>query len=323
MAEILYLSDANVAACGLGMDKVVEIVLDAYRCKGRGGVEMPPKPAVHPSPDSQLHAMPAYIQGLQSVGMKWIGTFPSNGAKGLPVVSGLIVLNNPETGLPLCVMDCRRVTAMRTGAKTAATARYLARPSSHAVGIVGCGVQGRSNLDALACEFEIEIVHAFDVDESAAKRFAEEVSRSRFDVRVVASAEEAIREMDIVVTSSPIRSKPEPVAPASWLNPGGFYAPVDYDSFFTGDAMMAMDLFVTDDTAQFEYYRSLGYFLQAPPMDRVHDLGAVVSGAAPRRTGDDQLTMAMNLGIGMDDVAVAMELYRCAKRKGLGTVLEL
>lgn len=322
MTELLYLSHADVSACGIGMDQIIDVLHEAYRCKGLGGVEMPPKPGVHPQPDCHLHAMPAYIESLGAVGIKWVGAFPTNSAKGLPSISGLIVLNDPETGFPTCVMDCRWVTAKRTGAKTAVAARYLARPESSAVAIVGCGVQGRSNLEAISCRFDVETVHAYDVSREAAEQFAAEMSGKRYTVQVVDSAEAAIRGMDIVVSSGPIRERPEPVVEESWLKPGSFSAPVDFDSYFTGAAMQAMDIFATDDVEQFEYYRMLGFFKEAPCGERVLDLGRLESDETLGRKDDLQRTMSMSLGSGMDDVAVAPLVLAAARKKGLGTILQ-
>ena len=95
--------------------------------------------------------------------MKWVSGYPGNQAKGLPYISGLLILNDPETGVPLSIMDCTWITGKRKGAATAVAAKYLARPDSHTVGIVACGVQGRSNLEALACLFKIGKVRAYDL----------------------------------------------------------------------------------------------------------------------------------------------------------------
>ena len=89
-------------------------------------------------PDAFLHAMLAHIPSLGAAGMKWVAGFPENQAKGLPYVSGLLILNDPETGLPLAVMDCTWITAKRTGAATAVAAKHLARPDSKSAGILAC-----------------------------------------------------------------------------------------------------------------------------------------------------------------------------------------
>jgi ornithine cyclodeaminase/alanine dehydrogenase len=102
---------------------------------------MPPKPGIHTQPDAFIHAMPAYIPALHSAGMKWVSGYPGNQQRGLPYISGLLILNEVETGLPYAVMDCTWITAYRTGAASALSAKYLARSDSQVAGILACGVQ--------------------------------------------------------------------------------------------------------------------------------------------------------------------------------------
>ena len=127
MHQILYLSRKDVESIGLKMSDIIESLDRMFREKGEGKTEMPPKPGIHTRKDAFIHAMPAYIPSLGSAGIKWVSGYPQNQARGLPYISGLIVLNDPETGLPVCVMDCTWVTAQRTGAATAVAAKYLAR----------------------------------------------------------------------------------------------------------------------------------------------------------------------------------------------------
>jgi len=150
LGSILYLSREDVETTRLPMSEIIRALEAMFREKGNGEVEMPPKPGIHPRPDAFIHAMPAYIPSVQAAGLKWVSGYPGNQAKGLPYISGLLILNDPDTGVPLAVMDCTWITAQRTGAATAVAAKHLARPDSASVGIVACGVQGRSNLEALA-----------------------------------------------------------------------------------------------------------------------------------------------------------------------------
>ena len=152
---VLYLSRSDVETVNLSMAEIIDGLDRMFVEKGEGKVEMPPKPGIHTQPDAFIHAMPAYIPSLESAGMKWVSGYPANQEKGLPYISGLLILNDPETGIPTCVMDCTWITAMRTGAATAVAAKYLARKDSSTVGIVACGVQGRGNLEALSCVFDI------------------------------------------------------------------------------------------------------------------------------------------------------------------------
>ncbi|UCF38888.1 MAG: ornithine cyclodeaminase family protein, partial [Acidobacteriota bacterium] len=201
MQQVLYLSRQAVEEVDLPMGRIIEALDAMFVEKGQGMVEMPPKPGIHTRPDAFIHAMPAYIPSAGAAGMKWVSGYPENLQKNLPYISGLLILNDPETGFPLSIMDCTWITAMRTGAATAVAARYLARADSTTVGIVACGVQGRSNLEALSCVFPLSQVKAYDIDPAAAQRFSEEMSsRLDLEIEIVASPKEAVTGLDLVVT---------------------------------------------------------------------------------------------------------------------------
>src|SRR6185369_6471590 len=161
--QILYLSRADIEKVNLPMKQIIGLLEDAFCENGNGRVEMPPKPGIHTMPDAFIHAMPAYIPSMRSAGIKWVSGYPENFKRGLPYISGLMILNDVETGVPYAFMDCAWITAMRTGAASALSAKYLARPDSETVGILACGVQGRTNLEALACLFPVKQVYAYDV----------------------------------------------------------------------------------------------------------------------------------------------------------------
>ncbi|MFW9834926.1 MAG: ornithine cyclodeaminase family protein, partial [Candidatus Thorarchaeota archaeon] len=118
--RILYLSRADIISLNLSIEEIINELEVAFAEKAEGRVEMPPKPGVHPGEgDNFIHAMPAYIPAMKSAGVKWVSGFPLNQEKGLPYISGLLILNDPDTGLPISVMDCVWITAKRTGAATA------------------------------------------------------------------------------------------------------------------------------------------------------------------------------------------------------------
>ena len=321
--EILYLSQAEVASVGLSMTEIIEALEGAFREKGEGRTEMPPKPGIHPGGgDNFIHAMPAFIPGLNAAGIKWVSGFTENYKRGLPYITGLLILNDPETGLPLSVMDCVWITAMRTGAATALSARYLARPESSVVGVLGCGVQGRTNLEALNVLFPLNRVVAYDIDEEALLRYAEDI-KSRFDLEVVPvkTPREAVTGCDMVVTAGPILKKPHQTIEAGWFQEGAFASLVDFDSYWHPDAMAEASKFCTDDIEQLRYYREAGYFQGIPSLHA--DLGELVTGKKPGRERPEERTMTANLGLALDDMAVAPLLYKKAKEKGIGTWLPL
>jgi len=319
---ILYLARADVEAVAAPMDQIIAAIEAMFREKGEGRTEMPPKPGIHPRPDSFIHAMPAYIPSLKSAGMKWVSGFPENVGKGLPYISGLIVLNDPETGIPLAVMDCTWITAKRTGAATSVAAKYLARPDSKVVGILGCGVQGRSNLEALKALFPVERVVAYDTRHKAREAYAKEMSlKLGLDVRTVETPREAVSGCDIVVTAGPILKIPHATIQSGWLSEGAFASLVDYDSYWHRAALRQANKFCTDDIPQLEYHRAAGYFQDIPPV--YAELGDLVTGRKPGRENARERTIACNLGLALDDMATAPLVFRLAVEKGLGTWLPL
>jgi len=320
--QILYLSQADVARVNLDMATVIDLLETAFREKGAGKVEMPPKPGIHTMPDAFIHAMPAFIPSLQSAGIKWVSGYPDNQKRGLPYITGLLILNDVETGIPYSVMDCAWITAYRTGAASALAAKYLARPESKTAGILACGVQGRTNLQALKVLFPITRVYAYDIDPDRQQRYIDEMSaRLGIEVIGVKEAKQAVVESDLVVTSGPILKHPSPTIQKDWLSPGAFGSAVDFDSYWTGEALAQMDRISTDDHAQFQYYKSVGYFQTTP--EPYADLGEIVAGLKPARQSPHERTLAVNLGLAMDDMAVAPEIYRRAKSLGIGTWLSL
>jgi ornithine cyclodeaminase/alanine dehydrogenase len=320
--RLLFLSRADVEAVGITMPEIIEALEVAFGEHGEGNVEMPPKPGVHSRPDAFIHAMPAYIPALHSVGIKWVSAYPENHKRGLPYISGLLILNDDETGLPLAVMDCTWITGMRTGAATALAARYLARPDSATVGILGCGIQGRTNLEALKALLPLKRVLAYDSVPENAERYAREVhDRWELEASVAREPREAVTGCDIVVTAGPILRVPHATIRAGWMDAGAFASLVDFDSYWSGEALRETDKFCTDDVPQLEHYRSIGYFRDIPPV--YASLGELVTGRKPGRESPRERTMTCNLGLALDDMATAPIVYRRAVERGLGTWLSL
>ena len=320
--QLLYLSCAEVESVALEMLTIISLLEAAFKEKGQGHAEIPPKPGIHTQPDAFIHAMLAFIPALRSAGIKWVSGYPENYKRGLPYITGLLILNDIETGLPYAVMDCTWITAYRTGAASALSAKYLARSQSEVAGMLGCGVQGRTNLLAFSTLFPLRRVYAYDILPDAQRRYVEEMSVALgLEIIGVDEPRKAVVESDLVVTSGPILKHPAPTIEKDWLRPGAFASAVDFDSYWKGDALAQFDRISTDDHAQFRYYRSVGYFQSTP--DPYADLGEIVLGLKPGRERDDERTMAINLGLALEDMAVAPEVFRRAKERGIGTWLRL
>ncbi|HSB81196.1 MAG TPA: ornithine cyclodeaminase family protein [Candidatus Methylomirabilis sp.] len=322
-SEVLYLSRADVERVGLPMEEIIAAVETVLVEKGEGRVEMPAKIGIHPMADAYLRAAPAYLHSLAVAGVKWVSKFNQNPSKGLPTISGLLILNDPETGLPLAIMDCTWITAKRTGAASAVAAKYLARRDAAHLTIIGCGVQGRSHLEAMLVQFPgIRRIVAYDQRPATLARYVREMQATHgVPLEAATDCESAVRDADIIVTATEILKQPRPAIRPEWIKEGAFCMPIDFDAQFTPEAIQVMDLFYTDDTPQMESYRGIGYFAGVPRAQG--DLGDLVTGKKPARTTAAQRTMSMQLGLAIEDMVTAIRIYERARAEGMGTRLPL
>ena len=310
----------------MSMREVLDALDLGFAAKGRGNTEMPPKPGIHTRPDCFIHAMPAYVRELEVAGLKWVSGYPPNTAKGLPYITGLLVLNDCETGVPLAVMDCAWVTAMRTGASAGISARYLARDGSDSAAIVGCGVQARTSLMALVETLPaLAVVRCYDLYPEATAAFVAEMGALFPKLRFVtyAGAAEAAREADVVVTAIPIVVDPHPDLDAGDLKEGGLAVSLDYDAAWTSAAMRECDRFCADDVGQLLATREHGVYFGGIPATIHADLGELAAGLKPGRESDAERIFSMNMGIAVDDMVTAKVLYELALERNAGTRLPL
>ena len=319
---ILYLSSQDVEDVGLSMKEIIDALEAMFKEKGEGRYEMPPKPEIRPRKDAFIHAMPAHLPNPGVAGLKWVSGYPENQKRGLPYITGLLILNDPETGLPTAVMDATWITAKRTGAATAVAAKYLARKESSTVGILACGVQGRSNLEALSTLFELRKVKAYDIHPEVARNYAREMAKTlQLDIEVVNRPREAVENLDLVVTSGPVLKNPNPAIEPGWLAEGAFASAVDFDSYWQGGAFEEAQKLATDDIAQMDYYRTQGYFRATPRP--YADLGEIVAGKKPGREQQNERAISINLGLALDDLATGHLVLKKAGERGLGIELPL
>jgi len=320
--DIVYLSRCDVQSLGVSMKEVLKVVDHGFLQKGLGKTEMPPKRGIHPRANAFIHAMPAYIKEEDVAGLKWVSGYPSNMDKGLPYIAGLLALNNPETGIPMAVMDCAWITAARTGASVGVSAKYLAREGSRVVGILGCGVQARMSLRALAEALpKLSKVQCYDLYPEATRCFTEEMSLfyPKFNVVACSTPAEMIEHADVVVTAIPIVTEPKPPLHAGMLKEGGLAVSLDYDSAWDSLAMKECDKFVSDDIEQLLATKEEGIYFGGIPDPIYADLGELAAGLKPGRQNEGERIFSMNMGIAVDDMVTAKIVYERACQKGIGT----
>ena len=323
-----YLSADAVAACLPPATERVELAASALLALARDDAEMPPKIGVHPRPGALLHAMPAWLRGADLVGMKWVSAFPDNRSRGLPAIGGLIVLNDPDTGLPTWVLDAGVITAHRTAAVSGVAIRLFSPARVQRVGLVGAGVQARSHLELIAELLPGATVLLHDVHRERASALAVELGSQRgLAVNVVDSAQAAIGAADVVVTAATLRKEGGFIDPDG-LALGALVIAIDFASCVRGTVATAARHFVTDDRAQYLAYRTSGYFDGYP--DVVETLGETLDQrgltgpveADGRPTGaDERPVLVSHLGVGLADVVFANAVAKGAERTGFGLEL--
>ena len=309
MSGLLYLSRREVAELVPELPEQLDLVEATYRALAAGRVELPPKPGVHPRTDSFIHAMPAYLADEDVVALKWVAGYPANKERGLPYISGLVVVNDAGTGVPVAVMDAAEITAARTAAASGVCVRRWAPDGWGRAAIVGCGEQGVYHARLLrALNPEVRI-RAYDPH-------PERVARLGGDVEPAASETEAVGGADVVVTAAPIVAEPHPPLGPDALGEHWLLLPIDFDALVRRAAVEAADLFVVDDVGQFEYYREQGHFRGwRAPEESV--------GEALERGAHGHRVACVNLGVGALDAAFAARVAAVARERGIGRQLPL
>lgn len=320
--DVLYLKQKDILTLNVPILKVAELVEHGLTEHGLGRVENPPKPGLHATADSFIHAMPAYFKALGIGGLKWVSGYPDNRSRGLPQIIGLLILNDMETGAPVCVMDGTWITAVRTAAVSAITAKHCARKDSKVLGIVGAGVQGRQNLAALKQTIPgLTFVKVHDSNPAASEGLrAEMSSEAGVEIVVCDDVESTVRGSDIVLTAT--QRLPHPLVRNEWFGKGSLGLGLEASRAWFGDAILGADRFITDDWNQTVSFHAQGAFPDGLPK-RCTELGAIVAGRESGRQNPEERILAMNIGLALEDIIVAHYVYELARDRGLGNTLEL
>ena len=318
---VRYLNRAAVEQLALPMQRIVDEVEFALAEKANGRAMMPAKHWME-TPERWFGGMSSVVPATGYSAMKWQSGSASNAGRGLPYITGMLFLNQIEEGVVVAVMDSTWLTQQRTAAASAVTAKYLAPPGADSFAMLGCGVQARSHLEALPLVLpELRRVVAYDIDHAAAVRFGALVEQHGLEAEIVGSAREAVEAAAVVVSSGPIAlHQPRPIQP-DWLSPGALGITIDYDCYWSDAALAAADLLVTDDIGQIEHIRADGYFTGCPAPDT--EIGRVVTGDHPGRTGDAERILCLNMGVSVEDVATARAIFELAVERNAGQLLPL
>jgi alanine dehydrogenase len=306
------LLDRNTIKTLIRMPDVINVVEESFRLYSEGRGRMPAKTYLSLE-KGDFRAMPAALPG--GAGMKWVNVHPQNSSLGLPSIMAILVYNDPETGYPLAIMDATEITAYRTGAAAAVASKYLARPDSHTVGVIGAGFQAHTQILAHAELFNPISINAFDVSKAAIDRLV--CYFPQFSVRNCSIQETAAS--DIVCTLTPSRS---PIIKKEWIIAGTHINAVGADAPGKQEldpSILKEAIVVVDDLEQ----ASTSGEINIPIKKRIYSmckvygtLAELVTGKKRGRTDNNVITVFDSTGIAVEDIAVAKLLFEKAQQTG-------
>jgi ornithine cyclodeaminase/alanine dehydrogenase-like protein (mu-crystallin family) len=308
--DLLVLSQAEVEGL-LDVDELLDALARAFPEVSEGRASVPPRVAAR-TRDGLLGVMPGYLPGA-GLEAKLVAVFPANHQVGLPTHLALIALFDEETGKPLALMDGTHVTAVRTGAASALSARLLARPEARVLAILGAGVQGRTHLEAMPRVREFHEVRIA----SRNRDHAEALASTFAHARAMCSFEQAVRGADVVCCCT---DAAEPVISYDWLQPGAHVTSVGANTSgpeLDPDTVRKGRLFVESRVA-FSPPPAGCAELEGLDPAIATELGEVLSGAAPGRRSDEEITVYKSMGHAAEDAAAARLVYERALRDGAG-----
>jgi ornithine cyclodeaminase len=323
MSSVLVLSEHEVGEL-LTMRECIAVMEEALAGLARGEVHQPLRQAIRaPGADGLLGLMPAYRSlPVPYYGLKEVCVFPGNPQRGLDTHLGAVLLHSGETGELLAIVNASAVTAIRTAAVSAVATRLLARPEASTLAVLGSGVQARTHLEAIPLVRDIGAIRLF----SRTRSKAEELARGDARVRVVSSAEEAVRGADIIVTATSSR---EPVVQRDWIADGAHINAVGSSIAaareLDGPTVAAASLFVDRRESTVNESGDYLFALREGAIRDGHirgEIGDVLIGSAAGRTSAEEITLFKSLGLAIEDLASAAFLYDKARRLGRGTIVD-
>ena len=322
--SILYLTESDVQQT-LTVAEAVDLAEKGIQADAAGKVAGN-KFYMNVGENGFIKPFSGYLLGEGLAFVKTFSFFPANPERfGCGTTSSMVLLFDAETGLPVCLMDGGWVTALKTGASTAVTAAYLARPDADTVTIFGAGTLGRMHLRALTCRFDLRRAYILDVLPQAAEAYVAEL-QPEFDFPVepvpLDDRERAVREADVVFT---VTTGNRPVVERAWLRPGAFVARLGSYQEVTLDVITEADRVVVDSWHYVSPRIPELKMLAAEERFGFEDVHAewpdIVGGRRPGRESPDEVIVYIALGIWGEYAAILPQVYRRARELGLGKVI--
>lgn len=314
----------------LPMREAIRATHDAMIAVTRGDATMPMRTHV-PMGDGGKAAllMPAATSGPPRLGAKFLSLFPNNPSRGRPFIHGVVILFNPKTGRPEGLVEGTTLTAIRTGAATGFATQLLARHNAHVVGIIGSGLQARTQLEAVCTVRHVEEVRVFSRDRRHAQRYAREMAKREGvpdRIRVVASASEAADGADVICTATPA-TRPVlglgDISRGAHINAIGSFTPQMRE--LAPGLIRRAKVFVDSREAALLEAGELIPCVRDGSMDQedLIEIGEVAVKSIAGRENEDHITVFKSVGLAIQDLMTGELALRRAKKLGLGTVVEM
>lgn len=311
-APLRYLPSTAVSELLPDAAVQIKLVEAGFRMLRERTADVPATPEIAPRPGAFGHAMPAYLSEGDVTAMKWITGSPLNRERGLPYLSGIIVVNDSETGQPRAIMDAVEVTAARTAAVSAACVRRFARPGWERLGLIGFGRQANAHLSLFTELFPAVTICIFS-------RSNGQTPRELRDTALFAdSARGAVEAADVVVTAIPLEAKLTPPVEAEWLSTSALVLPLDDDASLGPSVSAGAASYYVDDLEDYAIRKKAGHFASWRNPDG-SVATALVGNPPPQSYG---ITLCLNQGMGLFDALFAHAILEQADNLNVGVVLE-
>ncbi|HEX6173356.1 MAG TPA: ornithine cyclodeaminase family protein [Candidatus Binatia bacterium] len=321
---MLVLSEKQVEAL-IEIDELIAALERAHIQYSTGGAVMPVRLVVPlPQIDGRITSMPGFLNEDQALGMKVVTYFHNNPKQNLPSILATIMLFSAESGKMIAVMDGSYITAIRTACASAMASKVLSNPTASELGILGAGVQAKAHLTALARVRKIRRIKIYSPSGTSAGRVKQEVEpHLGVAIEVANSAEEAVRGADLIVTATTAK---QPILAAQWLKPGAHINAVGSHRpdlrELDGTTVARSRVFVDSREAIMAECGDVLLALAEKSISADHvqaEIGEVLAGTKPGRTGAEEVTLYKSVGIAIQDVATAHLVYHKALQRGVGT----
>lgn len=318
--QIRILTAANVRAA-LSMDEAIDAVARAYGQLSAGKATMPLRSRFHTDKGVTL-IMPAHLHESGDFAVKIVSVYGDNPTLGLPTVAATVLALDPQTGMPLALMEGDSLTALRTGAAGGVAARYLARADAATVALFGAGVQARAQLRAVMAVRSIERVLIVDPLETAARRLADDISgwTDAPEAILAQSPQAAVSRADIVLAATTATT---PLFDGHDLKPGthvtgvGSFTPEMQEI----DAATVQRARVVVDQRDAAMAEAGDIIIGKATIDA--EIGEIVNGDRPGRQNDREITFFKSVGLAVQDAVTAAAVLKAAEEKGLGTAIQM